>query len=294
MSIRSALPAGEYLESVDGVKLRFRVAGTGPVCILQTPGWGPEIGCYHGLAGFEDALTMVYLDTRGTGGSERPEDATITYENLAADVDALRELLGAEKVVAMGHSFGGVLSIEYALRYPGSVAGLVLIDAVVAEVDEAQLDRQQHLERRLGEPWFADATEALGGLMSGQVAPTSDEEFAALVDRILPPYFINQSTLERFRHDVRDAVWSHDAFRASANLALEDLRPRLGDVDAPAVVVVGSDDFICGPLQARWLHESLPSSILVEIAGVGHFPWLEAPAEFFTRTKGALEDLGLV
>jgi proline iminopeptidase len=286
--------AGEYLEELNGVKLRFRVSGSGPVCILQTPGWGPEIAAYRELAGFEDTFTMVYLDTRGSGGSERPDDSTFTFENFAADVDGVRRFLGADQVVAMGHSFAGVLCIEYTLRYPRSVAGLILLDAVVAEVPEAQRDRQQRIDKMRGEPWLPDAIDALETIMGGYV-PTSDEEFASFVGRFLPPYFVDQSICARFQEGLAAAVWSHDAYRGSLNLEMFelDLRPRLREIDAPALVVVGSADFICGPIQSQWAHENLRNSVLMEVQGVGHFPWLEAPHEFFSRAKKELRDLGI-
>lgn len=295
MSIQQAatrLAAGEYVESINGVKLHFKVSGSGPVCILQTPGWGPEIAMYRGLSGFEDVFTMVYLDTRGSGGSERSHDSTFTFENLAADVDELRRFLGVDRVVAMGHSFAGVLSLEYALRYPEAVAGLVLIDAVVAEVEEAQVDRRERIAKMEGHPWLPDAMEALGGLLNGYV-PASDDEFARLAARILPLYFVDQSIMQRFRQGMAEAVWSHDAYRGSLNLELHDLRPRLDEIEAPAVIAVGSEDFICGPIQSQWLHGGLKNSVVVEIDGVGHFPWLEAADEFFSRMKRNLKKLAM-
>ena len=52
----------------------------------------------------------------------------MTWENLTADADALREYLGFEKWAVLGHSFGGHVALEYALRYPDRVSQLVLLD----------------------------------------------------------------------------------------------------------------------------------------------------------------------
>jgi pimeloyl-ACP methyl ester carboxylesterase len=161
---------------------------------------------------------------------------------------------------------------------------------VVAEVEEAQIDRRKRIAKMEGQPWLPDAMEVLGGLLNGYV-PASDGEFARLAARILPPYFVDQSIMQRFRQGMAGAVWSHDAYRGSLNLELHDLRPRLDEIEAPAVIVVGSEDFICGPIQSQWLHAGLKNSVVVEIDGVGHFPWLEAPDEFFSRTKRKLKEL---
>ena len=52
----------------------------------------------------------------------------MTMENLTADADALRQALGFEKWAVLGHSFGGNVALEYALRYPQSLSHLVLVD----------------------------------------------------------------------------------------------------------------------------------------------------------------------
>lgn len=59
-----------------------------------------------------------------------------------------------------------------------------------------------------------------------------------------------------------------------------DLRPRLGEVTAPTLVVVGTHDFICGPQWAEILHTSIPGSQLVELPHSGHFAHIEQPTEF--------------
>jgi pimeloyl-ACP methyl ester carboxylesterase len=52
----------------------------------------------------------------------------MTWENLTADADALRESLGFDKWAVLGHSFGGKVALEYALRYPDSLSHLILLD----------------------------------------------------------------------------------------------------------------------------------------------------------------------
>jgi proline iminopeptidase len=52
----------------------------------------------------------------------------MTWENLTADAEALRQELGFERWAVLGHSFGGMVALEYALRYPASLSHLVLLD----------------------------------------------------------------------------------------------------------------------------------------------------------------------
>ncbi len=70
---------------------------------------------------------LIYYDHRGNGRSSRPESwEGITHETWAQDADALREHLGHERVLLFGHSYGGFLAQEYALRYPERLEGLIL------------------------------------------------------------------------------------------------------------------------------------------------------------------------
>ena len=75
-----------------------------------------------------DQFTLVFYDHRCNGRSEGAEVSTMTMENLTADADALRQALGFEKWAVLGHSFGGYVALEYALRYPQSLSHLLLVD----------------------------------------------------------------------------------------------------------------------------------------------------------------------
>src|SRR4030042_2382574 len=75
-----------------------------------------------------DQFTLVFYDHRCNGRSEGAEVTSMTIENLTADADALREKLGFEKWAGLGHSFGGNVALEYALRYPDRLSHLLLVD----------------------------------------------------------------------------------------------------------------------------------------------------------------------
>ncbi|WP_133479582.1 alpha/beta fold hydrolase [Cognatilysobacter segetis] len=81
-------------------------------------------------------VPMVYLDERGSGASERPWNGDYAMPRMVADVEALRRALRVERMVVMGHSFGGALAADYAAAHPEHVARLILVDAAV-DVPEA-------------------------------------------------------------------------------------------------------------------------------------------------------------
>jgi proline iminopeptidase len=79
----------------------------------------------RGLDIVSDVLRLVYYDHRHNGRSGRPPVETLSHAQLAADAEGLRKLLGLGKVVVLGHSYGGFIALEYALRHPDSVSHLI-------------------------------------------------------------------------------------------------------------------------------------------------------------------------
>ena len=94
------------------------------------------------------------VEKEGNGRSGRPPSETITFEQLCADADALRERLGFEEVAVLGYSFGGCIALEYALRYPERLSHLILLDTAPTldyrEEIEANARRKGATQEQLG------------------------------------------------------------------------------------------------------------------------------------------------
>lgn len=138
---------GSRMISIDG---KYRVwtkrVGSGPIKVLTLHG-GP--GATHEyLECFEDFLPQhgiefYYYDQLGSGNSDQPEDKSLwTIDRFLGEVEQVRVGLGLEKFHLFGHSWGGMLGIEYALKYPQHLNGLVIsnmtasISSYVAYVNE--------------------------------------------------------------------------------------------------------------------------------------------------------------
>ena len=129
----------EMFANINGTKLFFDVEGSGYVPVGPTMVAKPVLFAVHGGPGsdhsdFKPWLTplsenyqIVYLDQRSNGQSERVDPASCTFEQLADDIEALRQYLGLGKISVLGHSFGGMIAQVYATRYPESVEKLLLI-----------------------------------------------------------------------------------------------------------------------------------------------------------------------
>lgn len=283
----------DHIASLNGLQAWFKVRGSGPTCIFPTPGWGASADLYfETLEPLERFFSVVYLDTRGSGRSARGlSDDEYRVEHFLSDINELRKLLGEASVWVMGHSLGGLLAQMFAVEYPTSCRGLVLLDSTSAIDDEARADADLRVSRRTDESWFAAAFAA----MNRDDDITTDEEFKNHLASILPFYF----------HDVRKydpTVFDNVSFAAEAYRMMainsdafaRGALDRLGEVAVPAVIVTGDDDFICSSTQAMRIHMRLPSSKLVVVERAGHFPWLEQPDTFYPELADALRSVGAI
>jgi proline iminopeptidase len=114
------LTNGEFTTKLNGLNLWYKVSGSGPVALFPAPGWGASGDLYiRSLKPLEKFFTVVYLNTRGSGRSQRP--ATLKeyrFADFTADLDALRQHLQQERVWLIGHSLGGVQILQYAVAHP--------------------------------------------------------------------------------------------------------------------------------------------------------------------------------
>lgn len=235
---------------------------------------------------------MVYVDTRGTGRSDRAKTATeYTWDHLVADLEALRSHLKQDKVWLMGHSEGGMQILHYACRHPDKASGLVLLATMAAVRPADEMALMSRIMRRKDEPWFAEATKVY---MSGW-PPKTDAEMAAGMQKLLPAYWANPARIEKHQEHFAATTMSVQATlgsRESKRMPF-DLTAELKKVTAPALIVAGDKDIFCPPAAARELHLGLPASKLLLIEDSGHFMWLEQPDEFNAQVALFLKALGL-
>lgn len=133
----------------DTIKLSVKVAGKGPVCIYLHGGPGQDFLSFEKMGGsnLESCLTMVYVDQRGSGRSQNAKNYSL--DRIVQDVEELRLKLGVEKVYLLSHSFGGVLAINYALKYPEHLSGIIMANTIAHFMNPNQVKEQIEYGYRL-------------------------------------------------------------------------------------------------------------------------------------------------
>ncbi len=152
---------------IRGVSLFVEVIGHGVPLVLMHGGPALDYTTMLPLQVLADQFTLVFYDHRCNGHSEGAEVSSMTMENLTADADALRQALGFDKWAVLGHSFGGNVALEYALRYPQHISHLVLINT---GGDQWWVNQNApELLRKRGYP--SRTVEAARRFYNGQITP---------------------------------------------------------------------------------------------------------------------------
>jgi proline iminopeptidase len=231
-----------------------------------------------GLDPLGETLQLVYYDHRGHGRSGRPPIETLTFERLCADADALRAHLGADQVTVLGHSYGGFIALEYALRYPARVRSLLLVDTAPAF---DYLEEVMTLARGKG------ATEEM--LIAVTRSAVNDADLERTLQLIAPLYY-HHFDATRAEQQLAQTIYNAAAgARGDELLVTYDVTSRLGEIGAPTLVIVGRDDFIAPLSQAHRLREGIPGAELVVVDHSGHYPFVEEPDAFFGSVRAWLD-----
>ena len=275
----------------DGRKLTYRRMGTGPVLVCHPGGPGFSSSYFADLAGLWERFTLVMLNPRGTGGSDRPSDPrAYQIADYVADLQELRGHLGQERLLLLGHSHGGVVAEAYAAAYPDRVHRLVLASSLARFAPEQEVAMRIGIEKRSGQPWYPDAVAALDEEQEGKFS--TDQELANIFFREFPLYFARYGEAEAGYADTLRA----ETINADALLLFNreifntfDLRDRLSRITAPTLVITGDDDFICGPINAREISAAIPEAREVIVGDSGHMLFIEQPQAFHDEVADFLE-----
>ena len=261
---------------LNGAKLYYKTVGSGQPMMFLHGGLGFDHTVYlESFKAFEDQAELIYYDHRGNGRSERTETMEgITHETLVADADALRAYLGHEKVILVGHSYGGFLAQEYAVRYQDTLKGLILIDTapVIDYMDVIQANAAAR-----GTPEQLDGVgQAFGRPM------VDDADFQAIWETVSPLYFKEYDPAKAAKANSQ-IIYSAAAWNYANGVLLPafNVLEQLKDVQTPTLVISGIDDWIT-PLKqgAERIHNALPNSELVVFENSGHWPFIEENEKF--------------
>jgi proline iminopeptidase len=271
-----------FLEA-DGARLYVREIGQGwPIVILHG---GPDFDHEYLLPDMDRlaaSFRLVYYDQRGRGRSfsgEGPDDVSLASE--LEDIDRVRAWTGSSSVAVLGHSFGGLLAMEYAVHYPRAVSHLVLMNtAPASHADNLRFGRE--LAARRSPEQRARMTELRPTAReAGDIAADAEYHrihFSAGLSRPGQLDLVIRQLRRGFTSEGIVAASRIEDRLVDQTLGLEgyDLLPRLRRLRVPTLVIHGETDVV--PLDVvRRIAAAIPGARLAILPDCGHFAYLEQP-----------------
>jgi proline iminopeptidase len=281
----------ETVELPGGGRAAYEVIGDGEPLVYLQGGPGFSANLLRDDAGLlTDRFAVHLIDPHGSGGSTPPADPS-AYDHLghARFYDAVRLALGLERVTIMGISFGAMVALTYAALFPAATARCIAISARAVgeeeESDEAAEEMERMLSRHAGAPWYATARATWDGWTERVLAATHGSEVDAMMATVLPLYTAHPERpsvarlIEAWRRDARTDLAAVHAWESGLWQTI-DIRPLLGRIACPTLLLTGALDSICGPAHGRAIAREIPHAEVFVVPECGHYVPAEAPEAF--------------
>jgi len=270
------------------------IGGGQPIIVLHG---GPDFDHSYLLPELDrlaDVFHLIYYDQRGRGLSAegvQPEDVSLRSD--IDDLDKVRQHFRLEPATLLGHSWGSLLALEYALQHPRQVSRLILMNPAPASANDLALLRKSYVAK-LGDD-LARQREITAGTAYKQGDPVAvaaryrlhfkpalarTEDYETLMAR-MKAGFIRQGKAGIVKARAVEDRLMHDSWDDERY----DLLPKLRFLTIPTLVIYGDHDFIPAEIPIH-IAQALPNARLVTFKDCGHFAYLECPADVRSALTG--------
>ncbi len=284
----AAFPPEGQMVDVDGIAVHAVVMGEGPDVVLIHGSSGNTRDMTFALAPIlAENYRVLVFDRPGLGYSDsfNPDGETIIEQ--AEILQRAASILGADKPIVAGQSYGGSVSLAWAVTRPDNIAALVLIAPAAI-------------------PWETplDAFNTIGATTAGNTlalplvsAHVPDWFVSKALDHVFAPQKAPEGYAEHFGPGLtmrRASMHANAKQRANLLDEITELQPRYGEISVPTEIVHGTADTTVGlEWHSNRLIDQIPDAELIELDGIGHMPQVVAAPEVAAAIDRAAERAGL-
>ncbi|MGK6342753.1 alpha/beta fold hydrolase [Chryseobacterium sp. DT-3] len=270
--------AEQSFETSDHVKISYKVSGKGKACIYVPGGPGQGYPSFELLGGssLEKNMQMIYMDQRGSGESGKSENYHM--DALVQDIEELRQHLKLDKVFLLAHSFGGIIAVNYAKKYPQHIKGLILSNITLHFLNNESVKEQiEYGNSLLQQPNKAVSEDSL----SAELSKIS----AALRKKRIGYKFLTEDIETIKQMDKIDSLHPRIIDFGMAVISkpkdfpeyYTDYAPMTKDIHVPVLIITGKKDKAVGTQHYKTFQ--FPDQKVVSIDG-GHLLYYERNREF--------------
>jgi proline iminopeptidase len=278
------------LRKINGVDLYCEVIGRGePIVVIHG---GPGLDHSYFLPQMDELAgrhRLIFYDQRASGKSAGNLDRdAISLDLFVEDIEGVRRSFHLEKMNLMAHSWGGILAMQYAIRHSDRLKSLILVDSVGAS-SEDRTAADKSAQQRMTEQDFKERAAILQSDGFRKREPAAIESLFRLGFRAT---FHNRQLADNLTLKLPANFAANSVLlqNLGKDLTTYDFYNALRSVACPTLIIYGDSD----PLPekaAQRLQNIIPDSRLVILKDCGHFPFVEAPAEFFGAVRHFLDGL---
>jgi proline iminopeptidase len=253
-----------------------------PTVFLVHGGPGADHTSYKpSFSPLSQKMQLIYFDHRGQGRSARGPKETYTLDNNVEDMEALRQHLGLDKIVVLGSSYGGMVALSYAVRYPQHVSHLITIATVASfrfliRAQEILAERGTKEQKAIAQRLWDGAFE-------------NEEQLREYFQVMAPMYSLTYDPNSRQETWDR-TILSPDAINSAFGgfLRSYDVLDQLHKITSPTLVIGGRHDWICPPEFSEEIARAVPNADLRIFENSGHLIRADEPEALRDAIAGFL------
>lgn len=264
---------------VKNAELYYRAIGHGPPIIIIHG--GPSFDHTYLLPDMDqlsDTSRLIYYDQRGRGKSVA-DVHDISIETEVEDIEDLRKHLQLDSVVVLGHSWGGYLAMEYAIRHPKHVSHMILMNTSPASYDDALRFQQELRQRTIVHQERMNALSSSSRYQEGDPETVAEYYRLYFSTTIKQPEHLGRLSLNFPKEGIlRGREASKRLLSKTWDSKTFNILPKLKRVQIPTLIIHGDYDFI--PVETvSSIAQTIPGARFVLMKDCGHFAYIERPDE---------------
>jgi len=235
---------------------------------------------------FFEWVDIVMFDPRGCGKSTLADSSCYSMEVYINDIEDIRKQLKLDKIVVLGTSYGSMVAQGYAVKH-----GLNVLQSLILVAGAPSYEFIAAASVQLEKIGSKDQINAFKRLLSGHIA--TDNQLREYFKIMAPLYSIAAQEGKTFHSAKKDIRYNAEAalagFGPSGFLRKFDWRGKLPGITCPTFIIVGEEDWINRPGQAKEMVALIPKSRLIVVAKSGHFVWVDKKEEYLTAITSFLK-----
>ncbi len=291
-----------FIDSADG-KLFFAKTGSGPAIFLIPGGpGGSSWAMRHSFEPLAKTFTLIAIDNIGRGRSDSLTNPALhSVARDAKDLEAVRAYLGFNQISVYGHSYGGMVAMQYALDFGQHVQKLMLGNSVHGATawQQAIDDSNLMVQQLFPEHWQKLLALRAQGILS------SDPRYTEIYDQTEGDFYVHDlnhppaaiaKSKHKSDHSINPLVYqaflgNDPEWRLAGSLAGVEFLPQLARLKMPVLVITGRFDRGAQPRFAVAIADAIKNApvALAIFENSAHRPMREEPKAFLARVKSFMQ-----